>query len=586
MSISTQLSRIQTNRNTIRAKLVELGMATNADNLDKLTGAIENIVNQGAVSVSVKEGETYTIPAGYHNGSGTVSGVSGGGNYSLQSKTAIPTKKQINVTPDAGYYGLSDVTISAIPDAYQDVTAVTAEAGDVLTGKVYVTADGTVTTGVMINNGAVGKTLDVTAISYVIPKGYHNGEGTVTITLESKTVTPTKEQQNIAPSAGKVLSSVVVEPIPDAYQDITNVTATAATVLDGEVFVSGSGLEVVGEMPNNGTISQSLNTSITTYTIPKGYHSGTGSVKITLDEKSVTPSETSQVITPTTGSLLSKVTVAAIPEQYHDTSNATITADEVLNGKVAYGVDGVVTGSMPNNGAITKILDTVSTSYTVPEGYHDGTGTVSISTETKNVIPTKSVQSISPSAGKVLDKVEVAAIPAAYQDVSLVTATAEEVLVGNVFVSADGSVVGGEMPNNGELTSTLDTKTTAYTIPAGYTAGGTVSLSTETKSVTPTKSEQTLTASSGKVISSFTVDPIPDAYQDVTKVDAVAADVLTGKVIVAADGSVVTGAMANNGSITSTIDGLTVTSVEIPAGYTSGGTVSLTSDIEDALAAI
>lgn len=49
MSISTELSRIQANRNTIRAKLVELGMATSTDKLDALASAIESIVNRGAV---------------------------------------------------------------------------------------------------------------------------------------------------------------------------------------------------------------------------------------------------------------------------------------------------------------------------------------------------------------------------------------------------------------------------------------------------------------------------------------------------------------------------------------------------------
>ena len=44
--------------------------------------------------------------------------------------------------------------------------------------------------------------------------------------------------------------------------------------------------------------------------------------------------------------------------------------------------------------------------------------------------------------------------------------------------------------------------------------------------------------------------------------------------------------MANNGAIAKTIDGLTQTSAAIPAGYTSGGTVSLTDAIETALAAI
>lgn len=61
---------------------------------------------------------------------------------------------------------------------------------------------------------------------------------------------------------------------------------------------------------------------------------------------------------------------------------------------------------------------------------------------------------------------------------------------------------------------------------------------------------------------------------------------LDGKFIVLANGSKVEGTMANNGAIAKTIDGLTQTSVAIPAGYTSGGTVGLTDDIENALAAI
>lgn len=44
--------------------------------------------------------------------------------------------------------------------------------------------------------------------------------------------------------------------------------------------------------------------------------------------------------------------------------------------------------------------------------------------------------------------------------------------------------------------------------------------------------------------------------------------------------------MANNGAINKEIDGLSTFSAEIPAGYTSGGTVTLTGDIEAALAAI
>ena len=282
MSIALELSRIQTDRNTIRAKLVELGMATGTANLDALATAIDGIINQGAVSVTVQEGDTYTIPKGYHNGSGTVSGVAGGGNYNLQSKSITPTKKQQNVTPDAGYYGLSDVTVAPIPDAYQDVSSVTAAAGDVLTGKVYVLAGGTVTTGTMPNNGTVSKTLDATTITYTIPKGYHSGTGTVTITLETKTVTPTKSAQDITPTSGKVLSKVTVNPIPDNYIDTTDADATAANILvDKTAYVGGA--KVTGTMANNGDTSGTIDGLTTTSaSIPAGYTSG-GTVSLTGD---------------------------------------------------------------------------------------------------------------------------------------------------------------------------------------------------------------------------------------------------------------------------------------------------------------
>ena len=284
MSVAAYIASIETSRNTIRNKLVELGIAASGDKLDKLAAAIEGIINQGAVSVTVQEGDTYTIPAGWHNGNGTVSGVSGGGNYTLQAKTATPTKKQQNIAPDSGYYGLSGVTVAAIPEAYQDVSSVTAGAGDVLTGKVFVTAQGVVTPGEMINNGAVDKTLDVTSITYTVPKGFHSGSGKVKIVLETKSVTPTKSAQKITPTAGKVLSEVTVAAIPDKYQDVSPVTAKAANVLDGAIFVDATGAEVEGTMPNKGAIAASIDGLTTTaYTVPAGYHNGSGKVSLTAD---------------------------------------------------------------------------------------------------------------------------------------------------------------------------------------------------------------------------------------------------------------------------------------------------------------
>lgn len=378
MSIATEIARIQTDRNTIRNKLIDFGLAESTSNLDALATAVDGIVNCGAVSAQVQEGDTYTIPKGYHNGAGTVSGVAGGGNYTLQSKSVTPTKQQQAITPDAGYYGLSDVTVGAIPAAYQDVSSTTAAAGDVLTGKVFVTSTGTVTTGTMANNGAASKVLTAADPSYTVPKGYHSGAGTVSIDPETKTVTPTTSQQTVSPASGKVLSSVTVNAIPEQYVDTSDATATAAQILDGATaYVDGELVE--GTMPNNGAVTETLDTTTTSYTVPAGYHSGTGKVSVSLETKSATPTKSPQTISPSAGKLLSSVSVAAIPDAYQDVTGVTAVAADVLTGKVIVSATGEeITGSMANNGAISGTIDGLTTtSYSVPAGYTSG-GSVSL----------------------------------------------------------------------------------------------------------------------------------------------------------------------------------------------------------------
>ena len=292
MSTSNEITRLTSARNTIRNKLVEFGLSTATDKLDALASAIDSIVNRGAVSATVQEGDTYTIAAGWHNGSGTVSGVGGGGNYNLQSKSATPTKSQQNITPDSGYYGLSDVTVAAIPAAYQDVSSVTATAPDVLATKVIVESDGSVTAGTMTNNGAVSKTLDATSgnQSYTVPQGYHSGSGTVQIVLETKTATPTTSSQDITPTTGKVLSKVTVDAIPAKYGDTTGDDAVAANILYGKKahsYANGAATPITGAMANNGAVTATFDGIVTTsYTIPAGFHSGSGTVSLTNDIES------------------------------------------------------------------------------------------------------------------------------------------------------------------------------------------------------------------------------------------------------------------------------------------------------------
>lgn len=78
-----------------------------------------------------------------------------------------------------------------------------------------------------------------------------------------------------------------------------------------------------------------------------------------------------------------------------DTSDATATAAEILSTKTAYVNGNKVTGSMPNRGAVTGTISAKAQQYTIPQGYHDGSGKVGISsTEQAKIIATNIRQGV------------------------------------------------------------------------------------------------------------------------------------------------------------------------------------------------
>jgi hypothetical protein len=124
-----------------------------------------------------------------------------------------------------------------------------------------------------------------------------------------------------------------------------------------------------------------------------------------------------------------------------DTSSGTATAGEILATKKAWVQGNEVTGSMTNNGSVTGTISDKTVPYTVPAGYHDGTGTVDIDstsksniaaanirngvtilgvigtytgeavpTEVANVTPYTTAQTINPTPGYNFSRVDVAAI--------------------------------------------------------------------------------------------------------------------------------------------------------------------------------
>lgn len=72
-----------------------------------------------------------------------------------------------------------------------------------------------------------------------------------------------------------------------------------------------------------------------------------------------------------------------------DSQDATAAVAEILNGKTTYARGVKLTGTMPNNGAVTGTISTKTDQYTIPQGYHDGSGKVGIdATEQGKLIPT------------------------------------------------------------------------------------------------------------------------------------------------------------------------------------------------------
>lgn len=72
-----------------------------------------------------------------------------------------------------------------------------------------------------------------------------------------------------------------------------------------------------------------------------------------------------------------------------DTSSGTVDASEILSGEIAFSQGNKITGTMPNRGAVSGKIATKDGAYTVPMGYHDGSGTVALdATEKAKLIAT------------------------------------------------------------------------------------------------------------------------------------------------------------------------------------------------------
>lgn len=111
-----------------------------------------------------------------------------------------------------------------------------------------------------------------------------------------------------------------------------------------------------------------------------------GTVLIDLTGDTVTADK---VLTGYTAHDKSGATITGTCNYDVNSEDATVAVAEMLNGKTAYARGSKITGTMPNNGAVTKTISTKTQEVGIAQGYHDGSGKVSISsTEQAKIIPT------------------------------------------------------------------------------------------------------------------------------------------------------------------------------------------------------
>ena len=144
--------------------------------------------------------------------------------------------------------------------------------------------------------------------------------------------------------------------------DLTADTVEAGKVLKGYTAHDKSGATITGTIESKAT---------TTYT------PGTSDQTIAAGQYLSGPQTIAGDANLTAGNIKDGTTIFGVTGTF--TSDATAAAAEILSGKTAYKAGVKITGSMKNNGGVAGTITTKSQAYTIPQGFHDGSGKVSIS---------------------------------------------------------------------------------------------------------------------------------------------------------------------------------------------------------------
>ena len=158
--------------------------------------------------------------------------------------------------------------------------------------------------------------------------------------------------------------------------------------------------------------------------------------------------------------------------------DATATADDILSPKTAYANGVKLTGTIiTQSSSGTSYIDTVRTSTTFPGGYYPSSHKVALVNEDKSITPSESAQVILPSEGKVINRIDVDAIPSDYVGSAIDRRDQSDLVINGPMITAPAGYYSSSASESvqvtthsaPELSRTYDSTTNTLNITATHT---------------------------------------------------------------------------------------------------------------------